>query len=61
MSISQKQSVVNEVKSVLGSSFDPNTPARDQLTDDQLKTVKANVVAGIVAGSVEFKKETTDI
>lgn len=60
MSISQKDSVVNEVKSVLGTNFNSSLPARDQLTDDQLKIVKANIVSGIVAGSVDFKKETTD-
>lgn len=60
MSISQKDSVVNEVKAILGSSFDPSSPARDQLTDDQLKTIKSNIVSGIIAGSVDFKKETTD-
>ena len=60
MSISQKESVVNEVKSILGSNFNPSMPAREQLSDDQLKTVKSNIVAGIVSGSVEFKKETTD-
>lgn len=58
--ISQKDSVVNEVKSILGSSFDASTPAREQLSNDQLKTVKSNIVAGIIAGSVDFKKETTD-
>lgn len=60
MSISQKESVVKEVKSILGSSFDASTPAREQLSDDQLKTVKANIVAGIIAGEVDFKKDTTD-
>lgn len=58
--ISQKESVVNQVKSILGSSFDPSIPAREQLDEDQLKTVKANIVSGILAGSVDFKKETTD-
>lgn len=58
--ITQKQSVVDEVKSILGSAFDASQPARDQLNDDQLKTLKANIVAGIIAGTVDFKKETTD-
>lgn len=58
--VSQKQAVVDEVKSVLGSSFDPSTPARDQLTDEQLKTIKSNIVSGIIGGSIEFKKETSD-
>jgi len=60
MSISQKDAVVNEVKSILGSSFDPSTPARDQLNDDHLQIIKSNVVSGIINGSVEFKKETSD-
>lgn len=60
MSISQKDSVVNEVKAVLGSSYDTNKPAKEQLSDDQMKTVKANVVKGIIDGDVAFKKDTSD-
>jgi hypothetical protein len=58
--VSQKQAVVNEVSSILGSSFDPNTPAREQLTDSQLKTIKANIVSGIINGSIDFKKDTSN-
>lgn len=58
--VSQKQAVTDQVKLALGSSFDPSTPARDQLTDDQLKTIKANIVAGIINGTIEFKKDTSD-
>lgn len=58
--ISQKQAVVNEVKSVLGSSFDPSSPARDQLSNSQLKTIKSNIVFSIMNGSVDYKKDTTD-
>ena len=58
--VSQKQSVVNEIKAILGGTYNENIPARDQLTEDQLKTVKANVVAGILNGSIEFKTEYSD-
>lgn len=60
MSISQKDAVLNEVKSILGSSFNPSLPAKDQLTADQMNTLRNNVVAGIVAGAVSFNKDTTD-
>ena len=60
MSITQKEAVVNQVKSILGSNFDESIAAKDQLTDDQLKTIKANITAGIVNGTIDFKKETTD-
>ncbi len=58
--ISQKEAVLNEVKSFLGSNFDPSIPAKEQLTADQISFVKANVVTGIVNGSVSFNKDTTD-
>ena len=54
--ISQKQAVVNEVNNVLGSTYNPSVPARDQLSDDQLKTIKANISAAIINGTVEFRK-----
>jgi len=58
--ISQKEAVVNEVKSILGSSFDPSTPVKEQLSKDQINTLKSNVVSGIVNGNVSFNKDTTD-
>jgi len=58
--LSQKAAVLNEVKSILGSSFDFNKPAKEQLTADQIKTVKGNVTDGIIDGSVAFSKDTTD-
>lgn len=58
--ISQKVAVVNEVKAILGSSFDGSQPAKDQLSDDQLKTIKSNIVSGIVNGSISFNKDTSD-
>lgn len=57
MSISQKDSVVNAIHNVLGSSFDPSIPAREQLSDEQLKAVKQFVVSGIMDGSVDYKKD----
>lgn len=58
--ISQKQSVVNGVKSVLGSSFDPSLSARDQLSDDQLSQIKSYVVDQITSGLVEYGKDASD-
>lgn len=58
--ISQKTAVVNEVNAILGSNFDPSLPAKDQLTPDQFSTLKANIVSGIVDGSISFNKDVTD-
>ena len=58
--ISQKAAVLNEVKSILGSNFDSTKPAKIQLTAEQIKTIKSNVVDGIINGSVVFGKDTTD-
>lgn len=58
--ISQKEAVLNEVKSILGSSFDSSIPAKGQLSADQISTLKVNVVRGIINGTVSFNKDTTD-
>jgi hypothetical protein len=58
--ISQKDSVINEVKAILGSQFDPSVPARNLLSDDQLDTIKSNIFKGILNGSIDFGKEVTD-
>ena len=58
--ISQKQSVVNAVTKVLGSSLDASLPARDQLSDAQLTEVKSFVSDAIMSGSVEYSKEISD-
>jgi len=55
--LSQKDAVVKEVKAILGSSYNSSTPARDQLSDEQLKSIRSNITQGILNGSVEFKKE----
>lgn len=59
--ISQKEAVVNGVKSILGSNFDPSLPAKDQLSKDQISTLKNNVVDGIINGNVSFNKDTNDL
>jgi len=58
--ISQKTAVVNEVTAILGSNFDPSLPAKDQLTPDQFSLIKANIVSGIVGGSIAFNKDVSD-
>lgn len=59
--VSQKNAVVEEVKSILGGNFDSSMPAKDQLTKDQFSLLKANVVQGIVDGNVSYNKEVSDI
>jgi len=58
--ISQKDSVVNEVKAILGTAFNANLSAKDQLTDDQLATIRNNIFNGIINGTVAYSKEITD-
>jgi hypothetical protein len=60
MTISQKQSVVNAVSRTLGASFDVSIPARDQLSDAQLTSVKTFVYDAILSGSVEYSKDISD-
>lgn len=57
---SQKEAVVNEVKAILGASFDPSTPAKSQLTSEQLATIKSNIVDGIMNDTISFSKDTDD-
>lgn len=58
--ISQKTAVVNEVKSILGSSFDSTIPAKEQLTADQFSFIKSSIVAGIINGSISYNKDLGD-
>lgn len=58
--ISQKEAVVNEVKAILGGNFDPSIPAKGQLSDDQMDTLRSNIVAGILSGAISFTKEIVD-
>jgi len=58
--ISQKTAVVNEVVAILGSNFDPTAPAKDQLTAEQFSTIRANVVDGIMSGSISYNKDISD-
>ena len=58
--ISQKQAVVDGVKYVLGTSFDPSLSAREQLSDEQLVAVKNYVSGMISAGGVEYSKDISN-
>lgn len=58
--ISQKTAVVNEVVAILGSNYDQTVPVKSQLTAEQFSTIRANVVSGIINGSIAFNKVTND-
>lgn len=58
--ISQKAAVVNEVTAILGSTQDSTLPVKDQLTAEQISTIKANVVSNIIDGSVSYNKDLDD-
>ncbi len=59
--ISQKAAVVNEVEAILGSNFDQSLPVKEQLTPEQISTVKINVVSGIMNGFISFNKDIGDL
>lgn len=59
-SISQKQAVVDGVKNVLGSNFDPSVPAKQQLSSSQISSIKDSIVTGITSGSVVYKGDNTN-
>jgi len=58
--ISQKAAVVNEVNAILGSNFDSSLTAKEQLTNDQISTIKANIFTNITNGLVSYSKELND-
>lgn len=58
--ISQKQAVVDGVKGVLGSNFDPSVPAKQQLSSSQISSIRDTIVSGITAGSVVYKGDNTN-
>lgn len=58
--ISQKQSVVDAVSKILGASFMAAKPAREQLSDDQLASVKTFVIDAIMSGTVEYSKDISN-
>jgi len=59
--VSQKTAVVNEVKAILGLHFDASLPVKEQLTPAQFSTIKANIVASIIAGTVAYNKDTSNV
>jgi len=58
--ITQKVAVVNTVKKVLGSTYDPNISVNDVLTRDQKKSVINSITQGIMNGDIAYNKDTTD-
>ena len=56
--ITQKTAVVNAVKQILGSSYDPTRSVSELLTSDQKKTVVDQVTQGIIDGDVAYNKDT---
>lgn len=58
--VSQKDAVVNEVKSILGSNYDSSQPAKEQLTADQVSTIKSNIIDGIINGLIAYNKDIAD-
>jgi hypothetical protein len=58
--VSQKDSVVNEVKAILGSAYSPNVSVRELLNDNQLTIIRSNILSGIINGTITYGKEITD-
>jgi len=59
--ISQKQAVVDGVKNLLGSSYDPSQPVKNQLTSTQLTSLRDSVVGDIASGVVAYKGIISDM
>lgn len=58
MPISQKDSVINATKEVLGSL--PNVPVKEVLTKDQLIQIRSKVTDGIIKGEVVYSKDISN-
>jgi hypothetical protein len=59
--IGQKQSVIDAVKSVLGTSFvQGSTKVKEVLAADQLRQVREAVFNGIADGSIAYNKDLSD-
>lgn len=58
----QKDAVVKEVKDMLGTSFVPNsTVALTALSAGQLETIKINIGDQILAGTIDYSKDKTNV
>jgi hypothetical protein len=58
--ILQKDSVIKEVKAILGSSYDSSVSAKDQLSDEQFIIIKNNIANGIINGTIAYSREILD-
>ena len=58
--ISQKDAVVNEVRSLLGPKYDPSRPSKELLTSNQIYTIRDNIIKDIVAGKVGYSGPTNN-
>jgi len=56
----QVNAVIDEVKSILGSTYDINVQATDVLSQDDIKTIKANILQGLTNGDIEYKGDVND-
>jgi len=58
--MTQKQAVISEVLSILGTSYDSNISVKGLLTKTNLKAIKTNIINGIVAENIAYSKDIKD-
>lgn len=58
--VSQKQAVIDGIKNLLGSSYDPSQPVKDQIKPIQLTALKNSISNDIAAGLIAYKGVTSD-
>jgi hypothetical protein len=59
--VSQKQAVVDGIKNLLGSSYDPSQSVKNQITSTQMVFLRDSIVNDIVSGVVAYKGATSDM
>ena len=56
----QVNAVIDEVKSILGISYDISVPVATQLNDADIKTIQDAIYSGLAAGEIEYKGDTSN-
>lgn len=51
----QVNAVIDEVKDVLGNTYDINVKCADLLSKDNIKTIQTNILQGLINGDIEYK------
>ena len=61
MIISQKNAVIDTVKNILKSDYDPSKPVKDILTKEQVGEIKDAILNGILKGEIAYNKDINQV